>query len=94
MLEGVHTTAEAIKKYYMVQAALKKPHLKHVYTHIIIVALIEQTLASIVCRFVKKQLVVEITSSAKLAHLFGWIMRRHSLIAYSLYTAGGLHLKG
>ena len=39
-------------------------------------------------RFVKNQLVVEITSSAKLAHLFGWIMRRHSLIAYSLYTAG------
>ena len=41
-----------------------------------------------ICRFVKNQLVVEITSSAKLAHLFGWIMRRHSLIAYSLYTAG------
>lgn len=39
-------------------------------------------------RFVKNQLVVEITSSAKLAHLLGWVMRRHSLLAYSLYTAG------
>ena len=44
-------------------------------------------------RFVKNQLVVEITSSAKLAHLFGWIMRRHSLIAYSLYTAGNGSLR-
>ena len=43
-----------------------------------------------VCRFVKNQLVVEITSNAKLAHIFGWILRRHSLVAYSLYTAGQL----
>ena len=43
------------------------------------------------CRFVKNQLVVEITSSAKLAHLLGWVMRRHSLLAYSLYTAGVQH---
>ena len=47
-----------------------------------------QMLACLICRFVKNQLVVEITSSAKLAHIFGWIMRRHSLVAYSLYTAG------
>ncbi|KAK9823657.1 hypothetical protein WJX72_004460 [[Myrmecia] bisecta] len=39
-------------------------------------------------RFVNSQLVVEITSNAKLAHLFGWILRRHTVMSYSLYTAG------
>lgn len=40
------------------------------------------------CRFVKNQLVVEITSNATAAHLFGWILRRHTLISYTLYIAG------
>ena len=73
-----------------VRAALYTPSPKDIFRHINIIADMVRKLSSTVCRFVKKQLVVEITSSAKLAHLFGWIMRRHSLIAYSLYTAGGL----
>ena len=27
-------------------------------------------------------------SSAVLAHLFGWLLKKHTIIAFSLYTAG------
>jgi hypothetical protein len=40
------------------------------------------------CRFIHKQLTVEITSTAQLAHLFGWLLRRHTIVAFGLYTAG------
>ena len=40
------------------------------------------------CRFVKKQLAVEITSNAFLAHAGGWILKGHTLISFSLYTVG------
>jgi len=39
-------------------------------------------------RFVQKNLLVEITSNARLARVFGWLLRRHSFASYSLYTAG------
>lgn len=39
-------------------------------------------------RFIKNNLMVEITSSAALARLLGWAIRRHTLISFSLYTAG------
>ncbi|KAK9813894.1 hypothetical protein WJX73_003570 [Symbiochloris irregularis] len=39
-------------------------------------------------RFVKKQLAVEITSNALLAHATGWILKGHTLISFSLYVAG------
>lgn len=39
-------------------------------------------------RFIKKNLVVEITSSARLFHLLGWVIRRHTMISFSMYTAG------
>ena len=31
---------------------------------------------------------MEITSNARLARLFGWLLRRHTFVSYSLYTAG------
>ena len=31
---------------------------------------------------------VEITSSARLAHLFGWALKKHTILAFMLYTAG------
>lgn len=40
------------------------------------------------CRFIRNQLVVEITSSAQLAHLFGWALKKHTILAFFLYTAG------
>ena len=40
------------------------------------------------CRFVKKQLAVEITSNAFLAHATGWILKGHTLISFCLYVAG------
>ena len=40
------------------------------------------------CRFIRNQLVVEITSSAQLAHFFGWALKKHTILAFSLYTAG------
>ena len=40
------------------------------------------------CRFIRNQLVVEITSSARLAHLFGWALKKHTILAFMLYTAG------
>ncbi len=39
-------------------------------------------------RFIKNNLIVEITSSAALARLLGTMIRRHTLISYSLYAAG------
>ncbi|CAK0783153.1 hypothetical protein CVIRNUC_006352 [Coccomyxa viridis] len=39
-------------------------------------------------RFIRNQLVVEITSSARLAHLFGWALKKHTILAFMLYTAG------
>ena len=39
-------------------------------------------------RFIQNQLTVEITSNATLAHLFGWVLKKHTIIAFSLYTAG------
>ena len=48
------------------------------------------------CRFIRNQLVVEITSSARLAHLFGWALKKHTILAFMLYTAGesSLHNPG
>lgn len=39
-------------------------------------------------RFVKNNLLVEITSNATMTRLFGWLLKRHSIVSYSLYTAG------
>lgn len=39
-------------------------------------------------RFIKNNLMVEITSSASLARILGWVLREHTLICFSLYTAG------
>ena len=39
-------------------------------------------------RFIKNNLMVEITSSAALSRLLGTMIRRHTLISYSLYAAG------
>lgn len=38
--------------------------------------------------FVQKNLLVEITSNARLARVFGWLLKRHTFASYSLYTAG------
>jgi hypothetical protein len=32
--------------------------------------------------------VVEVTSNAQLAHLFGWALKKHGILAFALYTAG------
>jgi hypothetical protein len=45
-------------------------------------------LAACCRRFVEKNLLVEITSSARLQRLFGWALKRHTIISYSLYIAG------
>eukprot|EP00889_Picochlorum_renovo_P006011 jgi/Picre1/33041/NNA_008367.t1 len=39
-------------------------------------------------RFIKNNLIVEITSSAALSRLLGTMIRRHTLISFSLYTGG------
>ena len=39
--------------------------------------------------FIKNNLAVEISSSARLARVLGWLLRRHSMLAYGLYCAGG-----
>jgi phosphatidate cytidylyltransferase len=39
-------------------------------------------------RFIKNNLIVEITSSARLARMFGWLLKRHTMLAFYLYTAG------
>eukprot|EP00884_Botryococcus_braunii_P016262 jgi/Botrbrau1/3319/Bobra.0048s0015.1 len=39
-------------------------------------------------RFIHKQLTVEITSTARLAGLFGWLLRWHTILAFAMYTAG------
>lgn len=31
---------------------------------------------------------VEIASGAQLAHLFGWALKKHTILAFALYTAG------
>jgi hypothetical protein len=41
------------------------------------------------CRFIKNNLLVEITSDRRLALLFSLALRRHTIISYSLYIAGG-----
>lgn len=38
-------------------------------------------------RFIKNNLMVEITSSARLARILGWVLKRHTLVCFSLYTA-------
>lgn len=40
-------------------------------------------------RFIKKNLLLEITSTRLLARLFGTALRRHALISYTLYVIGG-----
>jgi hypothetical protein len=49
-------------------------------------------MAECCCRFIQKNLLVEITSNARLARLFGWLLRRHTFVSYSLYTAGAILL--
>jgi len=39
-------------------------------------------------RFIKNNLIVEITSSASLARFLGWVLKRHTMLSFSLYTAG------
>ena len=39
-------------------------------------------------RFIKQNLIVEITSSARYAAIWGLVLRRHTLLCFSLYTAG------
>ncbi|KXZ57004.1 hypothetical protein GPECTOR_1g907 [Gonium pectorale] len=39
-------------------------------------------------RFIKNNLLVEVTSDKTLARLFYWALKHHSLISYSLYMAG------
>lgn len=41
-------------------------------------------------RFVQKNLLVEITSNARVARLLSWALRKHTFISYTLYTAGAL----
>lgn len=48
---------------------------------------------AVLCRFVKNNLLVEITSNAKLSRLFGWLLKRHSIVSYSLYTAGTVYIE-
>jgi hypothetical protein len=38
-------------------------------------------------RFIKNNLLVELTSS-KYASAFAWLLRRHTIMAYSMYMAG------
>jgi phosphatidate cytidylyltransferase len=38
--------------------------------------------------FIHKQLAVEVTSTARAARLAAWLLRRHALAAFGLYTAG------
>lgn len=40
-------------------------------------------------RFIINNLSVEMTSSARAAHLLGWVIRHHTILCFSLYTAGG-----
>lgn len=30
----------------------------------------------------------EVTSSARLARMFGWLLKRHTILSFYLYTAG------
>lgn len=39
-------------------------------------------------RFIKNNLLVEVTSDRTLARLFMWALKHHSLISYSLYMGG------
>lgn len=39
-------------------------------------------------RFIKNNLIVEITSSARLARMFGWLLKRHTILSFYLYCAG------
>ncbi|GAB4815610.1 hypothetical protein N2152v2_008066 [Parachlorella kessleri] len=39
-------------------------------------------------KFIKNNLFVEITSSARLARVLGWLLRRHTMLSFSLYCAG------
>eukprot|EP00210_Caulerpa_lentillifera_P007473 g7141.t1 len=39
-------------------------------------------------RFIKHNLWIELTSDAKLSRLFSWLLKKHSLISYILYTTG------
>lgn len=39
-------------------------------------------------RFINNNLMVEISSSARLARLFGWLLKRHTLASFTLYIAG------
>lgn len=39
-------------------------------------------------RFIKSNLIVEITSSARLARMFGWLLKRHTIISFYLYVVG------
>lgn len=38
--------------------------------------------------YIKNNLMVEVTSSARLAQIMAWLLRRHSLASFSLYCAG------
>lgn len=39
--------------------------------------------------FIKNNLLVEVSSTRFAARAFLWVLRRHSLVSYSLYMAGG-----
>ena len=39
-------------------------------------------------RFIERNLLVEITSDARLLRVFGWMLTRHPVMAYALYTGG------
>lgn len=39
-------------------------------------------------RFIKTNLTAEITSSARLSAALGWVLRRHTMLSFALYTAG------
>jgi hypothetical protein len=39
-------------------------------------------------RFIKNNLMVEVTSSARLARVLGWLLRRHTMLSFSLYCTG------
>jgi hypothetical protein len=44
------------------------------------------------CRFIKNNLLVELTSS-KYASAFAWLLRRHTILSYCLYMAGERQLE-
>lgn len=46
------------------------------------------------CRFIKNNLLVELSTMRFSTKLFSWVLRRHTMVAYALYMGGGLAVRG